>query len=224
MGFLKKNFIVCISLFLSAYIFSIQFELLTIDVWCELEPPVREQDTDYPLSKKQAAENILNEARFIISGMIYGFDFSYVPFDKSRNVQEQFQLTPISEIPRGDKNLKIIYTEHRNRKLFTKVQYELEEYQIKRRSAWLSNAIPSTTGRGEGNLFKSYSEKITSYEQAIKNAIRNLLKTQLFNKPRQIIGQALIEEAPQIFISAGRYVSKLRVKLKIQEVIPYSVF
>ncbi|MBN1797042.1 MAG: hypothetical protein JW822_00580 [Spirochaetales bacterium] len=224
MSLLKKILIIIITLFFSAYVFSIQFELLTIDVWCELEPPVREQDTEYPLSKKQAATHILNEARFIFSGMIYGFDFSYVPFDKSRNTQEQFILTPIAEIPWGDKNLKIIDVEQRNKKLFAKVQYELEDFQINRRGAWLSNTIPSATGSGEGNLFRSYTEKKTSYEQAIKNAIRNLLRPQYFNKPRQIIGQALIEEAPDIFISSGTYVSKLRVKLKIQEVIPYSVF
>jgi hypothetical protein len=224
MIFFKRLFLVLITLIFTVYIFSLQFELLTIEVWCELEPPVREQDTDYPLSKRKAAEHILNEARFIISGMIYGFNFSYVPFDKSRNVSEQFEINPIAEIPWGDKNLKIIDSEMRNKKLFAKVQYELEEFQISRRNAWLSNAIPSATGRGQGNLFKSFSEKIISYEQAIKNAIRNLLRPQHFNKPRQIRGQALIEEAPHIYITSGTYVSQLKVKLQISEIVPYSVF
>jgi hypothetical protein len=224
MKFARKIIITAVSLLISAYLFSIQFELLTIEVWCELEPPVREQDTDYPLSKSKAAEQILTEARFIISGMIYGFDFSYVPLDKKRNVPEQFEITPIAQIPWGDKNLEIIDAEQRERKLYTKVQYTLAEFQMSRRNAWLSNAIPSAMGSGQGNLFRSFSEKITSYEQAIKNAIRNLLKPQHFNKPRQIRGQALIEEAPHIYITSGTYVSQLKVKLQISEIVPYSVF
>jgi hypothetical protein len=224
MALIRKIFLNLILLLFCAPLFSIQFELLNVEVWCELEPFVGGEETQYPLSKDKAAEQILKEARFIISGMIYGFSFSYIPSDKAKGVKEQFILTPLAEIPWGDKNLEIITSEENDKKLFAKVQYELEDFQISRRNAWLSTGIPTATGRGEGNLFKSYREKITSYKQAIKEAIRNLLRPKLFNKPRQVKGQALIVDAPQIFITAGKYVSSIKVKLKIQEVVPYTVF
>jgi hypothetical protein len=224
MVFPKKTAGICVLLLLSAYIFCIQFDLLYIDVWCELEPFAGEKDTEYPLTKKQAALQILEEARFIISGMIYGFNFSYIPQDKKRHVAERFDLSPVARIIPGDTHLKIISTEQQDKMLFTKIEYRPADFQITRRTAWLSNAIPSSEGKGEGDLFKGYHQKITSYEQAIKNAIRNLLRPRYFNKPRRITGQALIEEAPQIFIASGKYVSLVKVKLKIREVLPYTVF
>ncbi len=216
--------ILAVSFAVCTYLSGAQFELLYIDVWCELEPFAGEKDTQYPLSNKQAAEQLLEEARFIISGMIYGFDFSYVPQDKDRRVKEQFVLTPVAQINWGDKNLNILSTEPRDGKLFARIEYEPMEFQLQRRNAWLGPSIPSAEGRGEGDLFKGYRQKYTAYEQAIKNGIRNLLRPKYFNKPRRVTGLALIEDAPEIFISSGKYVASLRVKLKIKDVLPYRQF
>jgi hypothetical protein len=213
-----------ISFAVCAYLSGAQFDLLYIDVWCELEPFAGEKGTQYPLSKEQAAGQLLEEARFIISGMIYGFDFSYIPQDKGREVHEQFTLTPVAQIPWGDQNLKILYTELRDEKLWARIEYEPKEFQLQRRNAWLGPSIPSAEGIGKGDLFKGYRQKFSAYEQAVKNAIRNLLRPTYFNKPRRITGQALIEEAPEIFISSGKYVARLRVKLKIRDVLPYQQF
>jgi len=185
---------------------------------------VIEENTEYPLSSSEAAKHILEEAHFIISGMIYGFTFSYIPADKRRGVAEYFELTPVAEILWGDTNLKVIHTEIRETRLYARIQYELEEFQSLRIESWQSIIIPTATGRGQGNIFLGFTEKFTSIKMAIKDAVHNLLRPQIINKPREITGQILLLQEPRIVISDGLYSATINVKLNIFEIIPYKIF
>ncbi len=197
--------------------------LLIVNIWCELEPMIAVEE-EYPLSREEAYKRILSEARAVLSGMIYGFEFSYTPSDRQRKISEDFRLLPIAEIKWGDKNLKILDTVERDKKLFARVHYRLRDFQGDRREAWSSNTIPLVSGSGEGNLFKGTGEKKSSLSEAIKNAIRNHLRPVIFNKPREIIGAVLIWEEPQTIIKAGSYLTRVNIKLRIKEITPYRIF
>ncbi len=167
---------------------------------------------------------MLEEARIILSSMIYGYSFSYIPQDNARGVEDWFVLEPIEEIDWGDPQLEILQYERIENRVFCKILYNLSEYQFARRSSWYSNTIPYTTGQGQEDYFIGQSAKLSSINDAIKEAIRNYARARITNKPREITGELLVWDAPYTIISSGTYTSTVKIKLLIIDVIPYTVF
>jgi hypothetical protein len=201
------------------------FDQLELEVWCELEPMTQESD-DYPLSDAAARERVLEEARSLLSAMIYGVRFSYTPSDARRGSDEQFLLTPVAELGWGDPRLQVAEAEVRDARLFARVRYDLQDFQSARRRAWQSNAIPTAAGTGHASLFAAAAPlgKRRSLEEAFKEAVRNHLRPILFNKPREVRGELLLWQAPRIVVDAGEYLTSASVKLRVLEVRPYSLF
>ena len=108
-------------------------ERLTLSVWCELEPMVFQED-EHPVSADTAAKRILEEARAFFSAMIYGYRFSYTPYDKRRGVADSFELTPLAEIRWGDPRLRILEVEKRGNRMYGRVSYHMADYQLARRT------------------------------------------------------------------------------------------
>ncbi len=201
------------------------YDQLELEVWCELEPMIQESD-DYPLSDAAARQRVLEEARTLLSAMIYGVRFSYSPADARRRQAEEFQLSPVAELQWGDPRLQIAEAEVRDARLYARVRYDLQDFQAARRRAWQSNAIPTAAGIGRASLFAASAPagKRRSLEEAFKEAVRNHLRPVLFNKPREVSGELLLWQAPQVVVDAGDYLSKAAVKLRVQEIRPYSFF
>ncbi|MFQ3621364.1 MAG: hypothetical protein SNJ78_10540, partial [Spirochaetales bacterium] len=59
-----------------------------------LSPPLPSPPNLRSIEKEELYERILEEARYVFSGMVYGFVFSYTPSDKARRVEEEFLLEP----------------------------------------------------------------------------------------------------------------------------------
>ena len=201
----------------------LQAERLTLEIWCELEPAVFE-GSEYPISAETAAKRLLEEARELFSAMIYGYRFSYTPSDRARGVQDRFELTPLGEVMWGDPRLKILDIEKRESRMFGKISYTLASFQEERRTAWGSNTIPTSTGRGERNVLEGVPAKIGSFEESIKQAIRDYARKRIFNKPREITGEALLWENPRTMINSGAYSTQAKIKLSILDVVPYRFF
>jgi hypothetical protein len=199
-------------------------EKITLFVWNELEPLTGETLDGSLLPETEIARRILEETRVLVSAMIYGFEFRYVPSDAKRNVREEFELVPIKEIPWGDARLAIVASERKGNILHATVTYALDDYQAARVSAWKSASMRSDAGMGEGSVYKGYTERLTSFRNSIKEAIRNHMRAKLFNKPREISGDVLLSKSPSIMINAGKYLTTSNVKINIRNVIPYIVF
>ena len=198
-------------------------EALTVDVWCELEPMVYEGG-EYPVSAETAARRMLEEARNFISAMIYGYSFVYTPSDKSRRVAEEFDLRPLAEVAWGDPKLNVLLTEKRGNRMFSKISYRLEDYQLARRRSWGSNTQPSAAGSGKETIILGISAKQSAFVQSLKNAIREYMRKRVFNKPKDIRGDLLLWDPPATIIKAGAYLTTSKIKLSIQNLTPYTVF
>jgi hypothetical protein len=202
-----------------------QTELISLRLWCELEPMVQENE-EYPLSTGQAQARALEEARTILSAMIYGFRFSYTPGDRARRIDEEFTLTPVAEIAWGDPNMRVADAYIENSFLFIKVYYALEDFQVARRRAWSSNSVEASSGAGSHSVFTAAAPegKRQALQDALKNAIRAALRPVHFNKPREVNGEILIWSQPHTVIQSGAYTTRLDVKLRIKEIRSYSLF
>jgi hypothetical protein len=220
----RSVFIACLMATLFIHTAFASLDRITIEVWCELESLNEPVVNEHALSDKEIATRVLEEARVVISAMLYGYSFVYTPSDVKRNVKESFTLNPVSEITWGDKNLVIDHSEVIDKKLIATVSYRLTDAQAAWVSSWSSAAIPDSGGTGEGDYFKGYSEKLTALKNSIKQAIRNHLTKDLFNKPREIKGDVLLSKYPRTNVRAGKYVTTSDIRLKIRDILPYKVF
>ncbi len=199
--------------------------LLSLEVWCELQPMDFERpDADDSVSQQEAFLRLFEEARQVVSGMIYGYRFTYVPSDKTRGVSELFEVVPVAEIRQGDKNLRLVSRDVADNRLYGRFTYSLEEFQQRRRESWRTIALPAESGRGEGRLPLGEEGKKTARETALREAIRNLLRPQIFNKPREIRGEAVLIDCPHTAIAAATYIATIKVKIDIKEIVPYSIY
>lgn len=198
-------------------------ERLSINLWWELEPMVSLKG-EYPIPRNEAVKNMLEEARVIFSAMIYGYSFVYTPSDRLRKVKEVFKLTPLAQLKWGDKQLEVVSTKVKNKKLYAKITYNLLEYQFLNRNAWSSSALAGASGSGRGNIFKGSGMRNISFNNAIKNALRDYLRARVFNKPRKITGEVLLWDSPGLTVESGMYVTTVKIKLKIKRIEPYRIF
>jgi len=193
------------------------------EFWLQIEPYMREGEIG-PASNRVLVETLLKEVRWVISGMIYGFDFVYRPSDNKRAVEELFQAELKAEIPQGDPALRVRETRIEEDRVFLDIRYLLRGSQELMRRSWMSNTLPDCEGTGKGRYFTGPEEKITAYKEGMKNAIREYLRARKYNKPKEIRGELLLYEIPRVIIKSGDYLAWVKIKLSIKEIKDYRVY
>jgi hypothetical protein len=191
--------------------------------WVELEPLVR-IEAEYPIPIEKAQLRLLEEARTLISGMVYGWAFVYTPSDRERHVEEVFVLTPVAEVPWGSPRLTARETEVVDTKLYARISYAMSPEEAARRESWASSAAPHSTGRGTGDLLAGPAGKSAALAAAIREAVRSYLTARVLNKPREIRGEVVLWDDPQTIVRPAGYITTARVKLRVSEIIPYRIF
>ncbi|MGA2379493.1 MAG: hypothetical protein ABSG85_09310 [Spirochaetia bacterium] len=197
---------------------------LFIRPWTELEPLVRLGPGPYPIPLDVAEKTLLEQGRILVSGMIYGWDFSYTPSDKARRVEESFVLTPIAQVPWGSPRLRVMETEVTETRLWARIGYTLDEQESRRRAAWDSNTAALSTGQGTAALQEGAAARTKALEFAIRDAIRRSLDTRYLNKPREITGEIVLWTDPLMVVRSGTYTTTATVKLLVRDFIPYRIF
>ncbi len=178
----------------------------------------------YPIPVDAAEKTLLEEGRVLVSGMIYGWDFSYTPGDKSRRVEESFVLTPIAQVPWGSPRMRVTETEVAEARLWARIVYTLDDQESRRRAAWDSNTAALSTGEGTADLHIGPAARTRALESAIRDAIRRSLDTRYLNKPREITGETVLWTDPTIIVRAGTCTATATIKLLVRDLIPYRIF
>ena len=208
-------------------------QLLVLQLWSELDPPrggwaavpvPGEEGAQAAEAAGQATRRLLEEARQVLSLMVYGCRFRYVPADNARGVREEFVLEALGEVGWGEPALRVLDTELREERLHARLEYRLSEAQARRRAAWSSNTVPSAAGTGEGDLFQGPAGKHAALEAALREAVRGHLRPRLFSRPREVRGELLLWSEPRTVVQAGRYRSTAAARLRVTQVIPYRIF
>ena len=197
--------------------------ILQGEFWVELEPLVGIEGGN-PETDEEQIELLLGEAQMVFSGMVYGFEFRYVPSDLRREVAEEFDLDLLAEIPWGDASLSVAQSRYQSGRRYVLIRYFVSEVQGSWVRFWDSNTHPTSTAIGEGNLFRGRDEKLTAIRNGVKEAIRAYTRTRVYTKPREISGLAAFASVPYVVIDEGTYRAKVEVKLDIREVLPYKVY
>ena len=161
---------------------------------------------------------------YILEGILYGWNFSYTPSDKTRGVEEYFEFTPINTVKISDP--RIIFSGYKVDESFFScwVSYDRTDEMMLYRKHWESIYHPKIRGTGTASIYEGDEGFKASYADACKNALRNYARGLVKNKPKEISGKVLLCEAPLMSIRNGKYVAQLEFLLKIDEILAYSSF
>lgn len=167
---------------------------------------------------------LLEEARYTLSGIIYGWDFEYTPGDSRREVSEYFDLAPLGEVPWGNPGLDVRDLQARQGTLYGQIDYTFSRVESAHREQWRSFATARSTGVGTGDLLQGTSGKIAAIEAALHQAVREYLRGRYPNRPREAVGSVALARPPRIRTVAGRYEARVAVFLDVKDVRDYLVF
>lgn len=198
--------------------------IMRVPVWVFLEPVPGRFDEENSVRIIPPKEMLKELSAYLLSGMIYGWRFSYTPFDKLRGVEEYFDLQPVTKIEPNDsklliKDLEVVYPY-----CYCWAEYSVSKSYFSRLDFWKTILAKTIQGSGECSLDEEINGIYTAYNEAVKNAVRQYLRKQIKNKPKEISGEVLIKANPRLYVNSGKFKSELEIYLKINEVVPYQVF
>lgn len=197
--------------------------VLRAPVWIYLEPvPGNFSDTE--TEKSPPLEELQDVARFILSGMSGGWNFSYTPADIRRNVREEFELEPILHIHPEDPRFSVDSLTPVYPRLTCWAQLAVDNAIARRLDYWNSISFSTAKGRGTGERIDETAGIRNAYTNAVLHAVRNLARSMEKNKPREISGEVLLRSSPRLFSDQGRFIADVRVLINIREIVPYTLY
>ena len=197
--------------------------ILVVELWSELDPIVADGG-ERPVPREVAIGRLLDEAIFVFSGMVYGFEFSYAPAAPDRGIEEEFELEPYATIVRGDPRLEVFQTWVEADRLYARITYEVDPQQEDWYRGWKSAANPRSRGVGSAQFIRGPAVKPDATRDAIRMAIRNHARTLELNRPRLITGAVVITDAPRVVVREGSYEATVRVVLQIDSIERYELY
>ena len=205
---------------------------IRLPLWAELDayPGLVPADTDEENENNDWSQfefpikQMHKIAPFIISGMVYGWNFVYVPYDKARGVEEYLEVTEIvsSDVIKG--GIKYVSPWISENNLNCWAEYTRTDSQVQNYNLWSSIQNPVIGGIGYASVEKGFEGIEEAAREALKDAIRNYYRKTIKNKPKEINGAVLVRNFPTLGISSGRYVINLDFFLECGKIIEYSVY
>ena len=179
--------------------------------------------TERPLFEG-AITRIKEQSSYIISGMTYGWNFSYTPSDKLRGVQEYFEMKPIQVLGEDAKNIRYENLFFDDNYVRCTVEFSRSPDMIHALKRWVSVVNPKISSFGEGSASEGFEGFQKAFADAAKNAIRSWAQGKTKNKPKEIEGSLLLRGEPSIKIENGFYKVKLDFFLQASTIDMYTEF
>ncbi|MGL1893809.1 MAG: hypothetical protein OCD02_19385 [Spirochaetaceae bacterium] len=165
-------------------------------------------------------EEFINDIIEVVSGMIYGWTFSYVPSDIKRDIKEIYTLDPVAMIKLGDPNMHFRDNWVKDYIMYQNIVYQLDKFQQNRIKNWNTTVVPTSYGEGEYSIHIREAKSL-SLKEAIKDSVKREFQSRGKGKPRSIQGQILLKENPRVFINSGFFKTQVEVFLIYKEIEEY---
>lgn len=201
-------------------------ERIRIPMWAELDAYPGSPEAgdlsggvfDFPINR------LKQTAPFIIEGMVFGWEFTYVPSDKTRQVDEIFEIIPIREDESYLKDIQYSSPVIKDNRLNVWVEFLRTNEMIHLYNMWASINHPIVKGRGTGKISNGFDGLKDAVSNAVRNAVREYYRTKVKNKPKEINGKVLIRSEPQFGIRRGEYVVTFDFFLETDRIIQYNTY
>jgi len=182
----------------------------------------------YPLDTDSAYRRALQKAAMFFSAQIYGWSFHYDIGERARGIAEEFELTPLGEIPWGDPGLFVTHARFDNRVLSAWMDYRPTEAQRRRLEMWRMGAIRSAQAVGYSPLGVTAEDsdwlfvRKNALEDAARAAVRAMLQGSERNRPKEVTGFISLQTFPSYWMDGGRWAARARFRVEIKEIIPFA--
>lgn len=190
------------------------------EIYPGIEKPMAKDDITSVAVKK-----IRQTAPFILEGMVYGWNFGYTPYDKARKVQEIFDFSPIQAFT-AEETASIRYEKSwiKDQRLNVWVEFDRSDSQKLRYNSWKSIKHPNIKGIGYAPLSEGFEGIQKACAEALKQAVREYERKHIKNKPKEVLGKALLSHPPLIGVNAGRYMVTLDFFMESDKIVEYKTF
>ncbi len=175
---------------------------------------------EYPEIRDKAVRILLEEARWIFSGMIYGFHYRYVPGSREQQIEDEFTLTPVALIEKGDPSLRVetIFDDYRT--LTVQFSYWLSPLQSRRVEQFHMSRYRAAGGKASEPVTTADAGRV-AMELGVKEAVREDLRQQYYNRPREVSGLLCFSHSPRLTLGSGSYNSFVRILYGIDQIKYY---
>ena len=168
-----------------------------------------------------ALETLEEEALWIFSAMVYGFSFHYVPGSSSLEVEDSFELEPLSLIAAGGEGrLKVEQLRQEPNSISVQFSYWPDDFEKRRLSRYLGSPLRAAGGRGSAGIVMK-GARLTAMKEAVKQALREDLRQLYYNRPREVSGFVTFSHAPRILPGSGDYNASVRILYRIDKLENY---
>jgi hypothetical protein len=198
-------------------------QVLRAEFWADREP-VPSADDPWPVTPEIARRRILDEAAWVYSGVVYGFDYEYTPYDKARGLEERFTLAALGSISPEALVLKPGAKALSDYDIRVYVEYGPDEGQAAQMESYRRDPWKGSQGIGKADVLQGIAGRDEAYRDALRAAVRAFLQGLEPNKPRQAKGRVVFERIPSLKVSGGYYVVQARVRVMVEEVLPYRLY
>ena len=172
-----------------------------------------------------SVNEIKNLAPFVFEGIIHGWNFSYTPYDKTRQVNEYFEfIVDGPNISKNDKNISYNNPYFQDNKLFCWVEYDLTPAMLNKMKHSKSIVFKKISGKGKGKVSEGDEGIKKAFSEALKMAVRNHGRDMEKNKPKEINGKVRITGNPRVYIDNGFYVVDLDFFVQVDKILHYQFF
>ncbi|MGO8694428.1 MAG: hypothetical protein ACLQMF_12245 [Rectinemataceae bacterium] len=193
------------------------------EFWAEIEP-VSDLGDPWPVPPEERSRRIMDEAAWIYSGMIWGFEFSYTPYDKVRRIEERFDLKSLGSIRSDDPRLSLGPSRVEGGSTRAFVTYHPLPDEEARVVSYADEPWRGTQGIGRADYLLGWKAHRAAYEDGLREAVRSLLQLIEPNKPRRVLGRVVFERVPALGLAGGFYTSQVRARVEVSRILRYEVY
>jgi hypothetical protein len=197
--------------------------VLRAEFWVEVEP-VAAPGEEWPLSLDTAVRRLLEEAAWVYSGLVWGYEFSYTPLDRVRALQERFELRSLGSIAAGDPALVPGGPTGLPDQVRAWIDYRPDAASIQLMESYSREPWKAAQGIGRADRILGWPGRRAAYEDAAREAVRDLMRSLEPNKPRLVRGRLAFERVPSIALRGGMYTVQARIRVTVLEALPYTVY
>jgi len=176
----------------------------------------------YDAIRDKAVLLLLEEARWIFSGMVYGFNFRYVPGNLDEGLEEVFELSPVFTIPRGDPKMKVYQVQDDFEYLNVIFHYWPDPVQAGRLKVSRGGGFLAASAEGSIPMMLE-NARLDSLKEAVKQSLRNDLRSIIYNRPLEVSGFLSLSAPPVITLRAGEYRSVVKVLYRREDLKTFPI-
>jgi len=222
-----------------------QLDQIRIQIWSDLDPfpgeledkesvleefenPISREETslseDNYLHFSYAINRIRDLAPYLMEGMLYGWDYEYVPSDKTRKVEEFFELTTVTPFNPEKNHITYHNPTFDESKVSVWAWCDRTEDQKKIYTQWKSITYPRIKGTGKASVSLGKEGIKEAISQCIKEGVRDYWRKFEKNKPKEIIGRIFVVGWPRIYVKQGQYIVELDFFMETVRMSKYSTY